>query len=365
MTSGLQVRPIHSAQELASDLEAWRDLVANAPMRLPEWLLGWWEHYRSTHKDLCVLRVGDASGALMGLMPLYIDNVGGKRVVRWLGEGAVCTDHTSCFCRSGHECAVAECVARYLLGQPDFWSRLHLEAVDVDDLVMNHLVTCLEQGGCLSSRTPALSCWSIPLPTAWDEFLMTLSKSHRKRCRRLMRSFFDSGRVAVHRVTTADQFDRGWRILMQLHAARWGDKSRPEGVFGDQRFHQFHEATARQLLQRQQLQLQWLECDGQPVAAEYQLVDDTTIYAYQSGMDPAWSEVQPGNLSILATLQDAIARGIQSCDLLRGDEPYKAHWRAEEKPCCHVRVWPGSFASRIEHAMWGARELASQWLRPG
>ena len=155
-----------------------------------------------------------------------------------------------------------------------------------------------------------------------------LSKTHRKRCRKLQHEFFDSGRVQVHHVTSEENFDQGFDILLQLHAARWSEAGKPLGGFSDRRFREFHKTVARELLNRKQLLLVWLEYKGKPVAVEYQFIGQKTVYSYQAGMDPAVVEFSPGNLSVMASIQYAIAQGCDSFDLSRGDQPYKSNWRA-------------------------------------
>ena len=74
--------------------------------------------------------------------------------------------------------------------------------------------------------------------------------------------------------------------MLQLHAARWEEPAKPLGCFSDSRFRAFHETVARELLDRKQLLLIWLEFDGKPVAVEYQFIGRKTVYSYQAGMDP-------------------------------------------------------------------------------
>ena len=212
--------------------------------------------------------------------------------------------------------------------------------------------------------------WKIALPATWDEYLKMISKTHRKRCRKLQNEFLESGQVQVHRVMGEANFEQGFDILLQLHAARWGEKNKPLGGFSDQRFREFHKTIARELLNRKQLLLAWLEYKGRPVAVEYQFIGQKSVYSYQAGMDPAVVEFSPGNLSIMASIQYAIEQGCNSFDFSRGDQPYKANWRATPTACQDIRIWQDRFQGRLEHALWGVismavhvRKLAGRWLK--
>src|SRR5207244_453594 len=92
------------------------------------------------------------------------------------------------------------------------------------------------------------------------------------------------------------------------------------------------------------LRLHWLELDGRPVAAEYHIAGEDIVYAYQSGIEPEVLHEEPGHLAAIATLQLAIAQGYRAFDFLRGDEPYKAHWRAQPRPPCRrlQNAWAAS-----------------------
>ena len=100
------------------------------------------------------------------------------------------------------------------------------------------------------------------------------------------------------------------------------------GCFASRVFHEFHHEVAGRLLERGQLRVSWMELDGSPAAAEYHVADTKATYAYQGGVDPDRLDEEPGRLSTILCLRAAIEEGHTQIDFLRGDEPYKAHWRA-------------------------------------
>jgi CelD/BcsL family acetyltransferase involved in cellulose biosynthesis len=193
---------------------------------------------------------------------------------------------------------------------------------------------------------------------------MMLSRSHRKRCRKLQRQFFDSGKIQVRQVVCEANLMQGFKILLQLHGARWGTDKERLGVFADKRFYTFHETIAGKLLRRHQLRLAWLEYNGKPLAAEYQFFDAKSVYAYQAGIDLDMDEYSPGRLSMMAAIQFAIRQGCEYFDLLRGDEPYKSNWRAVSSACFDIRVWPNSFVCYPEYLLWFTHTLVVKWLKP-
>jgi CelD/BcsL family acetyltransferase involved in cellulose biosynthesis len=348
----LQLTRVRNVSDLDEYRGAWRALADDTPMRSPEWLLVWWKFYAEPDDELCVLLFHEPGGLLVGLSPLYIQIAGKRRTVCLLGSGEASTNHTTWLATAGWENRVSHAVAKFILDLKPSWNCVRFDSVDADDTAINASVTYLAEKGCLVHRKPLHNCWKIALPSTWEEYLMMLSRIRRKRCRSQHQRFFESGLVRVHRVTGTADFHRGFEVLLQLHAARWGEPAKPLGCFSNKRFREFHETVALELLKRNQLMLFWLEYDGRPIAVEYQFFDKKTVYSYQAGMDPSVTEFPPGNLSIMASIQFAIMNGCGSFDLSRGDQPYKAHWRATPTACHDVRIWPSGIVGRLGHAVW-------------
>jgi hypothetical protein len=291
------------------------------------------------------------------------------RVIRLLGSGEVCSDYLSLLCQEGMEDWVAQAVADYLTdlgaapsGESERWDLLELEAVDPQDRAINRLLEHLAQRGNTVHFRAGPNCWRIELPHTWDEYLAVLSKGHRRQVRRLERRLLHSGRAVLHTVHRADQLPEAIDLLIELHRRRRRTRGGP-GCFASRRFTAFHREVIPQLLSQRRLQLHWLELDGKPAAAEYHLSADEVIYAYQSGIDPDVMDCQPGRLITLATLRRAIEQGYRAFDFLRGDEPYKAHFRAQPRPSLAVRVVPNRASARLRHGLWLAGSNVKQWIK--
>jgi CelD/BcsL family acetyltransferase involved in cellulose biosynthesis len=332
-------------------------------MRSPEWLLGWWEVFATPDDELQIILVADAEGALVGIAPLYLQNRWGFTTIRVLGASDNCTHHTSWLSVPGWETLVGKEVAIFLLQCTQNWKRLLFEAVDADAIAIYATMKHLTEHGCLGHQRQINSCWRIFLPDNWDDYLQMLSRSLRKRCRKLQRQFFDSGIIQLRQVEGETDLQEGFKVLLQLHAARWGSVRQSLGVFSDEKFRSFHEAVSKTLLADQKLRLVWVECEGKPMAVEYQFFDGESVYAYQAGLDLSMGEYSPGILSMMAAIQFAITKGCRSFDLLGGDEPYKAHWRAVPIACHDLRFWQRSLRGYLEWTLWSGYMTAARGLK--
>lgn len=373
-----------NAAEIHPWVAQWNLLARGVPFRRWEWLESWWSHYGSAvgearaSRELFVLAVFDAHSAPVGLAPWFVERTASQgRVVRFLGSGEVCSEYLSLLCTEGKEEIVARSLAKWLAENSDAdrhdlqagpqsnrWDAIKLSAIASNDLPIERLLVYLAAEGSSVYRRPGMNCWRLELPATWDDYLAMLSKSHRKQLRRLDRDFFRSGRARMHWVHEPNQLENGLDVLVRLHQSRWKYRGRP-GCFASERFLKFHREVALRMLAFDQLLMSWLEIDGRAVAAEYHLSGDRIVYAYQSGVAPKALDFQPGHLSHLATIRRAIERGDRAFDFLRGDEPYKSHWRAVPRSTYQVCVVPPRIGPRIRQGIWSAGSTVLTQLRTG
>ncbi len=181
---------------------------------------------------------------------------------------------------------------------------------------------------------------------------------------RLERKYFDSGKAVLRSVEKLSDLPQGLDLLIDLHQRRWQSLGKP-GCYASPKFTNFIREASPLLMQQGQMQLQRLEIEGRPVAVEYQLVGGGVVYAYQTGIDPAATADQPGKLTNLAGIRRAIAGGHRGYDFLRGDEAYKAHFRATARPSMEIRIIPDRPAAQLRHALWLTGSNVKRWLKNG
>lgn len=368
----MQVVWISRWDELAGLALYWNALARGVPFRSWTWLGGWWRHYGADEADnrrLFALAVYDDHNELVGLAPWYLEKTRSGQVVRLLGSGDVCSDYLSLLCLPGREGPVADALANWLAGHRGRgaghrWQSLLLGGVDAGDLVTQCFVSRMRELGSPVYAQPGPNCWRIALPASWNDYLAELSKSHRKQIRRLEERLFSTGRAKLRTATQPSELSRGLEILVELHGRRRNGLGQ-RGAFAEPDFIAFHHEAAEQLLADQVLRLAWIELDGRSVAAEYQLAGKHAVYAYQSGIDPAAFDFEPGRLAMMATLRRAIDDGYRWFDLLRGDEPYKAHWRARPRGSLDVCILPADGADWLKQRALVAGWQLRRWLRQG
>jgi CelD/BcsL family acetyltransferase involved in cellulose biosynthesis len=355
----------------------WSRLAAGMPFRTHEWLGTWWRHYQPAltaagrHVELYVVCVHDGD-ELIGLAPWYADRSRtAGTIIRQLGSGEVCSDYVSVLYRQDRGPEVAAALANWLdscTNNPDRaddrWDILACDNADAGDGITRLLAEQMRFRGASVHRVLAERTWRIELPPTFDEYLGRLSKSHRKQLRQLQRRYFQTGRAILRSAEHADQVSYGWQLLVNLHQRRLRSLGKL-GCFQSEPFTRFHRAATEALFRAGRLRLHWLELDGRPVSAEYHLAGDGVVYAYLGGIEPDVLTWEPGRMITLATIQQAIAAGCRAFDFCRGDEAYKAHFRAMPFDTVTWRIVCNRPAARLRHSVWIAQQRASQWVKDG
>ena len=359
----VHVRCIDNLSELEPCCGAWDALANGCVFQSWSWLSTWWRHYgeRGSRRELRVyLAFSELSAnpaSLTGVLPCYVEASWSQgRVLRLLGDGEVCSDHLGLLANTD-SADVAAAIALHLAECAE-WDLLDLSASDADDAATAKFLDVLALNDCTTSRLLADRCWVIDLPPTWDEFLSLQSKSHRKQLRQLDARVLQSERAEWKLITSSDDFATAWSTLIDLHQRRRHSLGEP-GCFASRTWAAFHWEVAQKLLAEGRLRLSVLELDGRAIAAEYHLAGTRTTYAYQGGLDPNRRAEEPGQLSTICSIKQAIAEGHAHFDLLRGDEPYKAHWRATPRQAVRLVAVPPRTWPMLRHRTWtGVRNVA-------
>ncbi len=376
----MQILRITNLAELQPYGRRWDELAGDCVFRSWTWLSTWWQHY-GEQNQLFVLLVVDSEypnkvrstsqsdaidpKEIVAILPCYIEaSFVRGRVLRLLGDGEVCSDHLDLLVCPNELQVATEALAKYLNEFTNAWDAIEFSAIEPQSTGLVALYDAMSAQGCLVTLVANESVWSVPLPDNWEAFLALQSKSHRKQLRRLENRVLNTHQAVWHLVKSSTDLEIAWPILTDLHQRRRRSLGEA-GCFASRRWSNFHRDVAKQMLSQGKLRLSWLEISGQPAAAEYHFAGLNTTWAYQGGLDPDRLSEEPGRLSMIRSVQHALAEGHQQLDLLRGDEQYKAHWRAEPTETFDLQIVPARSAalwrSEAGNYLQGAARLARQF----
>jgi CelD/BcsL family acetyltransferase involved in cellulose biosynthesis len=167
-----------------------------------------------------------------------------------------------------------------------------------------------------------------------DDYLATLGKKERHEVRRKVRRAEAVGAVLLE--DAADPLaDLG--AFIDLHQKKWG----AAGLFPDTPGGAQSRVFFRRMLElagSEGPRLTFLTVAGRRIAAGVHFETADGYLYYNAGVDPDARELSPGVLMVYAYVERALATGKARLDFMRGDEPYKYEWGAQDEPIQRILV---------------------------
>jgi CelD/BcsL family acetyltransferase involved in cellulose biosynthesis len=341
----MQTEIITSLAEAVQLTSEWRKVAGSHPFHSPEWNLTWFEHF-GRGAELCLIIDRDNRGALQGLAPLVWNQSSMLGRLQFLGNSLACTDYTSFFAKDDSAAIIQRLVLgadRYLQQQRrrqiGFSSgRLELDGLLVGSPSVEAMVRAFDELRYTVRRRPIEAAYSLQLPETVEQLKAGFPRSIKRKLTRISKSL-ESNELKFERSGDVRQFDHLLSELVRLHQARRKMLGQP-GVFATQSFIDFIKAVATKLARRAQAEFQWCTLNGTVVAMHLAFIHDQTISTYINGLDPNYMDAEPGFTLVGCSLTDAIERGMQCYDFLRGDEPYKQLWQAQARPLERISLTP-------------------------
>ncbi len=332
MSTGLSLRRISQLDELQALAGDWIDLwprCSVTPFQRPEWLLSWLEAFRPA--ELCVI-AGRAGTRLVGLAPMFIYTRDGQRVLVPVGAGI--TDYLDWLIDPA---AIEEFI-------PAAFRELEMSPWDVLELLDLPCHSPLLRKAETHSN-PCNVCPGVPIPPGADFNQVVPSRQRRNLCNARNR-IYRAGYWKVE-VANRDTLPEFLSTLFRLHRTRWAEQGE-SGVLADPRVRDFHMRSAPRLLQSGILRFYGIRLEGQLIAVLHTLVDRVRVYCYLQGFDTCCAEFSPGMLLLEAVVRDAIQEGKSRVDFLRGKEPYKYSWGAQDEPTFRIHEHPAQLSEAVK-----------------
>jgi CelD/BcsL family acetyltransferase involved in cellulose biosynthesis len=341
----LRVRVITSAAELATLGPAWEALQQETSVTSIfaswDWQKSWWEQY-GRGRPLRIV-VAEEGGRLAGVLPLYLDEVEvlrcPVRAARLVGTGGdTSPDDLGPLLAAGREAEAATALAGGLLALPG-WDVAWLTDLDPRNALIVALRQATRRAGLHTTIARAQRITFATLPPTFDAWLASLHRDRRyrvKNARKKLVAAYPDARAFVW--SDAATLDAGIDRLIHLHRKRWERAGEKHG-FSSPEYVAFHRAVMRACFARDRLRLHCLELSGQIVAMYYFYRFRNRSYLMQSGFDPDFASIKPGNVLLGHVIEHAISEGDDVLDFLRGDHRYKEELATGERETVSLEVY--------------------------
>lgn len=324
MPEGFECSLIRTTEELEALAPAWRALWCEdadaTPFQSSEWLLPWWRQFGQRDLRVVTLR---RDGALVGLLPFYVYPEPRTRERQMLLLGVGTSDYLDGVFSPA--CATYDVRAglELLVNEPG-WDVLTVPQLRPRSKLLEAFgelgARRFDGEGC--SRMPAVRMAELP------QKIRRNAMYYRNRAARL-------GRLELC-VASASEVEESFDALQRLHTERWAGCGEA-GVLADERVLAWHREALPMLERSGMLRLCLLRLDGEIIGVLYSLVDPPfravrTQYFYLTAYSKDRAELRPGTLLLALAIEQAAEEGVQTIDMLRGEEGYKQIWHLERVP---------------------------------
>ncbi|MCH8182876.1 MAG: GNAT family N-acetyltransferase [Proteobacteria bacterium] len=303
------------------------------------WISKWFER-RKQWFVLAAKPTADAS-EYVGFFPLKLDirtRKGGSFHNNISMGGADFADYTGFICTPEFQDRVIDAFAEHI--KTLNWSKLRLKHFFLSDertrLFLRHFpeeefgTTKTERmlddgGGADLGKSPC-----VRLPADWETYLNdNLGSSTRQKARRFLRKVENSEEFRIT-VADAETVERDLEILLQFWSAKWGalkGKSL-DAILGNNRKMLLHCFESGSLF----LPVLWNEDRPLAVLASFIDAKSKSLRFFIGGRDDTFKGSPPPGFVLHAySIRYAIGSGFTTYDFLRGDEPYKYAFGAEDR----------------------------------
>lgn len=318
-TTRWTVETITDGAELWALEAEWEDLYARSlgatPFQRHAWVHSWWAEYGGGRLRTVLVR---QDGRLVAAAPLRLIRRGPVTVLAALGGDE--SDYHDVLLDRDCAAEAAEKLAHALLRSPGW---------DVLDLVEVRAGAGAE---LLAAAWPAARRWrghgafcqelrfgSVP------EFVAGLPKHTAKTMKRKLRKI-EAAPITSRAVPPAD-VPAAIGALLDLHAGQWAGRS-VSAEHVRPRFRRHLTGALTRMVEKDQAVITEYRCQGEVVVVDLELAGPDFMGTYLAGFDPALREhVDIAVLMLTRAFGEVERRGMPGLSLLRGDEPYKLHWR--------------------------------------
>jgi len=331
----LRIDTVATEREFAALETAWTAAADSALNRSPflsfDWFAAAWAWRRlDSTLALHVIRKREHT---IGLLPL-IRNHERRNGVRRLELLTVPdTQITDVVAAKQDITDVCEAVARHLAARKD-WDVLWLDYLAPDGAVIQELLPALRRHGIRVETGDCRNNPCISLNGRWSDYYLGRSRRLKKANNLAANRLTKAGDISIEWLrpnTHGDaQIEAALEAVIDISSRSW--KQTTTNSLDHPGPQAFIRALSSAGARRGWLSIWMLRLDGEPIAMEYQLIDDGQIYALRADFDQRYDNLSPGSHLFRQLIEALFDRGYKRYNLGPGENPYKRRWTDVSTP---------------------------------
>jgi hypothetical protein len=176
---------------------------------------------------------------------------------------------------------------------------------------------------------PRAQCFWIPAEP-WDDLIKRFHTKFRQTMRKARRRGDELGTLTYRAVTTMPELEQACDEFMQVESSGWKGAAGTGTAIGlDPRLVEFYKDLARRFAEHGRCHIHVLRDGDKPIAAQFALLDQTTVYTLKTGYDESYSRISPGHLLDQGTFEFcANIPGVKAINFA-SDAPYLEMWKPQ------------------------------------
>ncbi len=321
-----------------------------------EWFDNWWRVHGES-RQLFLLIVRDAGGAVEGLAPLMICHRDRRRALKLIGTGNA--DYLD-FILPGASTDALRAICAFLHQHRGRWDVIRLQNVPDTSPLARTLPESMRELGMPGAVVGRVACSALMLRGAEAAARGLVDKYSVRRRERWFRAHGD---LRLKRATTAAELDDWLPKFFDQHVERWSDTGTPS-LFHDARNREFYQALAHALLARGWLSFTVIEFDAAPIAFHFGFDYAGRVIWYKPSFAKAFAAHSPGLVMIRHLVQEALAADSVEFDFTIGDEPFKNRFTNVRRTNVNIAVFQGNVPFVLATFSYHLRQLAKRVLAP-
>ncbi|HID55442.1 TPA: GNAT family N-acetyltransferase [Candidatus Poribacteria bacterium] len=325
----MKVKVIRDEAEFMRMKPVWDALLERCPDNMiyltHEWMQAYWETIDlEKEREMLVLLVseGDKPMAIAPLLILTERRLGRRcKTIRFFKYEGM----RSHLILTEKPTEVINAILDFLRHNRRMWDMVVLNNLPLDSPNTKLLIEELKRSDFRFGYTPSRFSPYIPLKGDWSSYLASRSKSLRKEIKYKRRRAEREFRVEARRITYTEDVEVLMDKIVMVDAKSWRYKTGAAMVLNPDVRKSYYKLT-KMANERGWLYIGLLEFDGRPVAFEYKLAYNGTVYGLRIGYDEEFRRYSPGLILRSFMLQKAFEDGMREFDMAGHNEDYKMRW---------------------------------------
>jgi hypothetical protein len=345
----------------------WEALQQRCEIDIPfntyEWYHSWWSNFRPSNSfNLIVVYKNESKDEICAILPTYttyIKNTTKPKLSTWSNTHSF---RTGILCDRDYYEAI-DYIFAYIN------NKLSWEYFTIPYLVSNHetktaLKKALSRQKLNYLSSPGMTSPLLDLECTWDDYFGKLNRKTRESLRRKTRKLLEksNGTIEIHH-GLSDKLESKLKDCWTISKNTWKQKIGSSIAADDKRV-KFYEEIAKN--ESNWIVLALLYIEGTPIAFEYNILYNSTLYNLKLGYNEGYRKLSPGIVLRLKMLEWAFSNNnVQTFDFMGNAAEYKLMFSTRQLEHDNINIYSSSLKHTLLVLYKGKlRPILARNLRP-